>query len=57
MDRNNNIFSPVGVNFHYYANYVNEFSFVLSTNMAAMKTTYTAGLHQAKVSATDCVAV
>ena len=33
-------FSPLGVNLHFYANYVNEFSFVLYTNMAAMQTTY-----------------
>ena len=29
----------MGVNFYFYANYVNKFPFVLSTNMAAMKTT------------------
>ena len=29
---------------HFYANFVNKFSFVLSTNMAAMQTTYTVRL-------------
>ena len=43
-------FSPLGVRFHFYANFVNKFSFVLSTNMAAMQTSYRAlsllqGLH------------
>ena len=33
-------FSPLGVNFYFYANYVNKFSFVLYTNIAAMQTTY-----------------
>ena len=28
VDRNSKIFSPVGVNFYFYANYVNKFSFV-----------------------------
>lgn len=32
-------FSPLGVNFQFYANYVNKFSFVLCTNIAAMQTT------------------
>ena len=27
-------FSPLGVNFHFYANYVSKFSFVFTTNMA-----------------------
>ena len=31
-------FSSLGVNCHFYANYVSKFSFVLSTNMAAMQT-------------------
>ena len=33
-------FLPLGVNLHFYANYVNKFCFVLHTNMAAMQTTY-----------------
>ena len=33
-------FSPLGVKFHFYANYVNKFSFVLYTNMAVMQTIY-----------------
>ena len=32
--------TPRGGNCHFYANYVSEFSFVLSTNMAAMQTIY-----------------
>ena len=40
MDRNNKTFFPLGVNFHFYANYVNKFSFVLSTNIAAKQITY-----------------
>ena len=32
-------FSPLGVNFHSYANCVNKFSFVLYTNMGAMQAT------------------
>ena len=36
-------FSPLEVNFHFYANYVSKFSFVLSTNIAAMQTTYYEG--------------
>ena len=38
---NNNNFSPLGVNFHFYANYVSKFSFVFTTNMASMQSTYT----------------
>ena len=33
-------FSPLGLNFHFYSNYMNKFSFVLCTNMAVMQTTY-----------------
>ena len=40
MDRKNKNFSSLGVNFHFYANYVNKLSFVLSTNIAAKQTTY-----------------
>ena len=32
--------------FHFYANYVNKFSFVLYTNMAAMQTTHRADVRQ-----------
>ena len=35
-------FSPLGVNLHFYVNYVNKFSFVLYTKMATMQTTYNA---------------
>ena len=41
VDRNNKIFFPLGVHCHFYQNFVNKFSFVLSTNMAALQTTYT----------------
>ena len=43
-------FSPLGVNFQFYANYVRKFSFVLSTNMAAMQTTYTCIAKLTKIS-------
>ena len=39
MDRNNK--NNKGVTCHFYGNFVKKFSFVLSTNMAAMQTTYT----------------
>ena len=34
-------FSPQGVNFSFYANCVSKFSFVFTTDMAAMQSTYT----------------
>ena len=43
MDRNNKIFSPLGVHCHFYANFVDEFSFDLSTNMGVMQTAYNVG--------------
>ena len=33
-------FFPLGVDSHFYANYVNEFSFVLYTNMSPMQILY-----------------
>ena len=38
---NNQDFSPLGVNFYFYANYMKKFSFVLYTNMVAMQATCT----------------
>ena len=40
MDRNNKIFLLGELTAIFYANYVSKFSFVLSTNMAAVQTTY-----------------